>query len=153
MRNENNVTILLVGCPNQTWFVQSSHKPSDRAFPAFQLRIQQVFQASPSLLSLNDREGKISNWDVERLSGRGSLGDFCRSMAFWRRAVESVVGSALFVVASLPPPLFVTTSKNLLFSLFDLRYRNCCMLKTYCNQSYTMLCQVQSQWKLLDAKL
>jgi len=81
----------------------------------------------------------MSNWDVERLSGRGSLGEFSRSVAFWRRAVELVASSALFVVASLPSPLFLTTSKILLFSLSNLKYRNYGMLKTYCNQSYTML--------------
>ena len=104
MRNENNVTISMVGCP--------THKPSDKTFPAVQLRIQQVFQASPSLLSLNDREGKMSNCGVERLSGRGSLGKLCRLMAFWRRAVESVVSSALYLGLHRSRPPFLDDVKN-----------------------------------------
>jgi hypothetical protein len=81
MRNENQRNDLIGGVSKRR-FAQPSHKLPDRAFPAFQLRIQQVFQASPSLLSLKDGEGKMSNWDVERLSGQGSLGELCRSMAF-----------------------------------------------------------------------
>jgi hypothetical protein len=51
--------------------------------------------------------------DVERLSGLGSLGELCRSMAFWRSAVESVASSALYLWlhrSSAPP--FVDNVKN-----------------------------------------
>jgi hypothetical protein len=48
--------------------------------------------------------------------------------------------SALFVCGCIAPGLlFLTASKILLFLLFNLKYSNYCMLKNYCNQSYTII--------------